>query len=87
MLLILTCRSLHVSSGFASSVSATIPAASGALAEVPVWVFVQAWCRSVVTIIFSPVAPLEYVLASVLLHASEYHGMFPFSVAAEMESV
>lgn len=80
-------RSLQVRSGFASRVNATIPAASGALADVPVWVLVHAWCRSVVTIIFSPVAPLEYVLASVLLHASEYQGMLPFSVAAEMDRV
>ena len=37
--------------------SATIPAANGAEAEVPVWVDVQVWCKSVVTTFLSPEEP------------------------------
>ena len=41
--------SLQVRPGLASRVRATIPAAIGALALVPVCLAVQLWCRSVVT--------------------------------------
>ena len=33
----------------ASNAKAQIPAANGAEADVPVWVVVQPWCKSVVT--------------------------------------
>lgn len=44
-----TCRSLQVSEGLASRARATIPAARGADALVPVCMLVHAWCKSVVT--------------------------------------
>lgn len=42
------CMSLHVKSLLASRASAQIPAANGAEADVPVWLDVQEWWRSVV---------------------------------------
>lgn len=44
------CMSRHVRFRFASSTKAQIPAASGAAADVPVWLGVHEWCKSVVTI-------------------------------------
>lgn len=44
------CMSRHVKFLLASSAKAQIPAASGADAEVPVWLAVHEWCKSVVTI-------------------------------------
>jgi len=83
--------SRHDSSLFASSARATIAAAIGAEAEVPVCLVsvdrnyqkkmqstyraVQILRRSVVTICFSAPVPDEYVDANVEAHASEYHGM------------
>ena len=51
------CTSLHVRSGLASRVRATMAAAMGAEAEVPVCFIVQPWCRSVVTICRSEDVP------------------------------
>lgn len=39
------------------------------------------------TIILSPEAPLLYAVASVELQASEYQGIFPCSVAEEIDNV
>lgn len=39
------------------------------------------------TICFSPPEPLLYVVANVEEHASEYHGMLPYSVALLMDRV
>lgn len=81
------CKSRHVKLPFASSTSAAMPAASGADADVPVCEIVHEWCRSVVTIWRSSLLPLLYVVASVELHFSEYHGTRPRSVALDMDSV
>lgn len=51
------CISLQVKSLLASRARAHIPAAKGADADVPVWLVVQRWCRSVVTTCFSPDEP------------------------------
>jgi hypothetical protein len=52
--------SRQVNEGLASKAKATMAAAMGALAEVPVCLVVQPWCKSVVTICFSDVVPELY---------------------------
>ncbi len=79
--------SRQLSSGLASSVSAMIPAASGAEADVPVWPSVQLFLRSVVIIWRSSYDPLLNVEAIVDEHDSEYHGICPFCVALLTEIV
>lgn len=81
------CKSLQVKFWFASNTKAAIPAANGADADVPVCETVHEWCKSVVTICRSSLLPLLYVVASVELHFSEYHGTSPRSVALDIDNV
>lgn len=81
------CISRQVRLGLASRARAQIPAARGADAEVPVWLLVHWWCKSVVTTCFSPVEPELYVVARVDEQASLYHGTSPFSVALLIDNV
>lgn len=67
-----------MSSELASRVSAIIPAARGAEADVPVCASVQLFLKSVVIICFSSYEPLLNVDAMVDEQASEYQGMLPF---------
>ncbi len=53
----------------------------------PVWFSVHWLRRSVETTCFSSDAPLLYVVANVDEQASEYQGIFPFSVALEIDTV
>lgn len=76
------CMSRHVSEGFASSAKATMPAAKGADAEVPVCSTVQIRSglkapsmSTVATLLSCPGVPELYVVASVEEHSSRYHGL------------
>ena len=75
--------SRHVSAGFASKASATIPAANGADADVPVCSTVQIRSglsapsmSTVATLLSCPGVPELYVVASVDEHSSRYHGLY-----------
>jgi hypothetical protein len=88
------CMSLHDRFGFASMARAQMPAAMGALAEVPVCCDVQilsgrslaSW--STVAILASwPGVPEEKVDAKVEEHCSRYQGLKPPWLAEEIDKV
>ena len=81
------CMSRHPNFGFASSVSATIAAAIGAEADVPVCDEVHWWRKSVVITCFSVWFPEEYVEARVEEHGSEYQGIVSCSEVDDTDIV